>query len=55
MTASTRKLASVAFAAIGLSVGLAGAAKADVILPVTNLGFNVAPYIFPAHLSGISR
>ncbi len=41
MTASTRKLASVAFAAIGLSVGLAGAAKADVILPVTNLGFNV--------------
>jgi hypothetical protein len=40
MTASTRKFASVALAAIGLSVGLAGVAKANVVLPVTNLEFN---------------
>ena len=39
MVASTRKSAAVAIAAIGLSVGLAGAAKA-VVLPVTNLTFN---------------
>lgn len=40
MVASTHKFASAALAAIGLSVGLAGVAKADVVLPVTNLGFN---------------
>jgi len=48
MTASTRKLASVAFTAIGLSAALAGAAKADTILPVTNLGFNVFSGTFTA-------
>jgi hypothetical protein len=47
MTASTRKLASVAFAAIGLSVGLAGAAKA-VVLPATNLTFNAFSGTFTA-------
>jgi PEP-CTERM motif len=39
MVKSTRNLASVALAAIGLSVGLASVAKANV-LNVTNLGFN---------------
>ena len=41
MVASKRKFASVAaLATIGLSVGLSGAAKANVVLPVTNLEFN---------------
>jgi hypothetical protein len=41
MTVSTRKSASIALAAIGLSLGVAGAARADTIMPVTNLTFNV--------------
>lgn len=40
MVAPTRKFAFVALAAIGVSVGLAGVAKANVVLPVTNLEFN---------------
>jgi hypothetical protein len=40
MVASTRKFASVALATIGLSVGLSSVAKANVVLPVTNLEFN---------------
>jgi hypothetical protein len=40
MAALTRKAASVSLAAVGLSLGLAGVAKADVDLPVQNLGFN---------------
>jgi hypothetical protein len=40
MVAPTRKLTSVALAAIGLSAGLAAGAQAAVVLPVTNLGFN---------------
>ena len=40
MVASTRKFAAVAIAAIGLSVGVAGVAKANLVLPVTNLEFN---------------
>ena len=40
MVVSTSKSASIALAAIGLSLGVAGAARADVILPVTNLTFN---------------
>jgi hypothetical protein len=47
MVASTRKFAAAALAAIGLSAGLAGAAKADV-LPVSNLGFNVFSGTFTA-------
>jgi len=39
MPVSTRKSVSIAVAAIGLSLGVAGAAQAAV-LPVTNLGFN---------------
>ena len=47
MVASTRKFAAAALAAIGLSAGLAGAVKADV-LPVTNLTFNqfTSPGVF---------
>lgn len=39
MTASNRRSGSIALAAIGLSLAVAGAARADV-LPVTNLQFN---------------
>lgn len=37
----THKLAVIGLAAIGLSAGLAHSAKADAVLPVTNLQFNV--------------
>jgi hypothetical protein len=36
----SRKSTSVALAAIGISLGVAGAARADEVLPVTNLTFN---------------
>jgi PEP-CTERM motif len=51
MVASTRKFASTALAAIGLSAGLAGVAKADV-LNVSNLGFNQfnVPFTGPKEL-----
>lgn len=35
-----RKSAALGLAAVGLSLGLAHSAQADVVLPVTNLGFN---------------
>ena len=35
------KSAAIGLAAVGLSLGLAHSAKADVVLPVTNLGFNM--------------
>ncbi|HUC12455.1 MAG TPA: PEP-CTERM sorting domain-containing protein [Stellaceae bacterium] len=37
----SQKLAVAGLAAVGLSLGLAPAAKADVMLPVTNLAFNM--------------
>jgi hypothetical protein len=40
MAVSIRKSASVALAAVGLSLGLAAGAQADVVLPVQNLQFN---------------
>jgi hypothetical protein len=36
-----RKSAALSLAAVGLSLGLAHSAQADVVLPVTNLGFNM--------------
>ena len=55
MAASTRKFASVALAAIGLSVGLAGAAKANVVLPVTNLEFNQFSGTFTPEKDSVHR
>ena len=40
MIVSSRKSTSIALAAIGISLGAAGAARADTVLPVTNLTFN---------------
>src|ERR1700722_8795895 len=40
MIVSSRKSTSIALAAIGISLGAAGAAWADTVLPVTNLTFN---------------
>jgi hypothetical protein len=45
MPVATRKSVSIALAAIGLSLGVAGAARADV-LPVTNLQFNQLAHSF---------
>jgi hypothetical protein len=39
MNRSSRKSASVALAAVGVTLGAAGVARADVVLPVTNLNF----------------
>jgi hypothetical protein len=41
MIVSSRKSTSIALAAIGISLGVVGAARADAVLPVTNLTFNV--------------
>jgi hypothetical protein len=55
MAISTGKSASIALAAIGLAMGLgAPAARADTVLPVTNLGFNEFDGTFSAPKSRFS-
>jgi hypothetical protein len=46
MSISSSRTAAVAFAAIGLSLGAVDAARADTVLPVTNLTFNVFDHPF---------